>query len=285
MGKVRGIMMFCLTASSISTACAQSVSEVGRTYEIRRSYETSSKHGDESSGSSSGHDTILERVVAERDGGLELEFDYPAGTSKEDRARDWQLPVRVFRAADRTFSLIDRPLLEKRIDSWLKRAKIDRRACGSWYFTWNAFKVECDPLSVLNTVVGFDIRIAPVATGQLYKADGAIAAVPLRKGDSVLNETSLVADSQLDPVGWQRQAAEADVVIGQITREPLTIGEALQRRAKEQVSGTIKVQLALSGTPLQVMRQTTTTEITIKSADGPAELRTKQEVIERKLLN
>ncbi len=86
------------TVSSARAVVPSTPPNVGDEFEITRSYETSQQSDDGlSSGSSQGRTTILERVVAVRDGGLELIYDLPKESSEDDRAREWQFPARVFR--------------------------------------------------------------------------------------------------------------------------------------------------------------------------------------------
>lgn len=92
----------------------------------RKRYETSRQSNDGASGSSNGRDTILERVIGIRENGLELEYDLPKNTKSEDRARNWQFPVRVFRPSGGSTRLLNRPELEVRIEGWIKAAGLTR---------------------------------------------------------------------------------------------------------------------------------------------------------------
>src|ERR1044072_2485748 len=69
---------------------------VGDVYEIR-SERVSTRQSADGSGSSHDRDSIVERVIAVRDGGVELEFDLAPDATAQDRAASWQFPVRVFR--------------------------------------------------------------------------------------------------------------------------------------------------------------------------------------------
>src|SRR5688572_10826460 len=96
-------------------ACSEpppAAGKAGDEFELSRTYETTERSSDGSSGSSDGRDALLERVIAVRDGGLELEFDLPKAATTDDRARSWQFPVRVLRAADGSMQLLNRPDLE-----------------------------------------------------------------------------------------------------------------------------------------------------------------------------
>lgn len=122
---------------------------VGHQWELVRSYETEQIGSDGSSSNSSGTDACAERVVAIRPEGIELEYDIAPDADEEERQRQWSLPARVLRLPDGSLRLLNRGELEARLDDWLKRANWNRDMCGKWIFTWNAFRIECDPESGL----------------------------------------------------------------------------------------------------------------------------------------
>jgi hypothetical protein len=93
----------------------------GDLYELTKSYETSMETSDGSSGSSQGQDALLERVIAVRPDGLELEYDVPKSDSS---GAYWQFPVRVFRPVGGELQLLNRAELESRVDGWLKKGKM-----------------------------------------------------------------------------------------------------------------------------------------------------------------
>jgi hypothetical protein len=274
-----------LTATALQAERALAASEIGTRTEIRQTYETSSQKGNESSGSSSGHTTLVESVIAERDGGLELEFDLPAVTKAEARAREWQFPARVFRAADGSLTLLDQAVLGSRLTAWLNKAKIDRRACGTWYFTWNAFKVECDPNSVLETIGGYDIRATNLVEGQLYGAKNATAKGPLKIVRSLAGEISLAVNLNLDAEAYRRGQAESDFVVAQITGNKLTLDQATRKRANDKVRGTVEVQIDLDAASREVLRRTTVTRIQIQSGGDDVENETSKVIVERRAIH
>ena len=77
-----------LPANNARSESPQSAPKVGEEYEISKRYETSQQTSDGSSGSSRGRDTILERVIGVREGGLELNYDLPKDATAEDRTRN-----------------------------------------------------------------------------------------------------------------------------------------------------------------------------------------------------
>ena len=123
--------------------------QVGDTYEITLTRDSAQQGSHGSSGSSHDKDTIIERVIGLRADGLELQYDLPSAATADERAGNWQFPARVFKPFGGPAQLLNGPELEARVDGWLKAAGWPRTVCGHWIFTWNAFRIECDPQSVL----------------------------------------------------------------------------------------------------------------------------------------
>lgn len=188
-------LMLTLPASAQSLPAPQA----GETYEIRRSYQTASETTDGSSESSSGHTAITERVLALHGDGVELEYDLPADASADDRAREWQFPARVLKAASGPAQLRNRPEIEARITAWLKAAGMTRADCGRWIFTWNAFLIECDPESVLATIEGYDLRSIALREGALYRETFAREPGTLARSAGGPDGATFTVTLQIDP--------------------------------------------------------------------------------------
>lgn len=263
----------------------QSAPTTGEEYEITRSYETSEQTGDGfSSGRSQGHDTIMERVVAIRSNGLELEYDLPDDASAEDRFRQWQLPVRVFRTISGRMQVLNRPDLEARLEKWLKAANWSRDACGRWIFTWNAFRIECDPQSVVKTIEGFDLRSANVRDRAAYQDAEARGSGLLRRAPGRSGGASFSVTLPLDPDIVRRARADTDVVVAEIMQKPVTLDAALVARSKETVAGTVTVTFDTDRHG-KVLRRTRVTKTDTKTQDGPSRSRTATEILERTLVS
>ncbi len=253
----------------------------GELYELQLTSksETQSSNG---KGSSFDRDTMVVRTIAVRADGVELEYDLPPGTTTEERQRNWQFPFRVFRPTDGgPIRLLNEPELESRIDQWLTLGQMTREACGKWIFTWNAFKIECDPQSVLTTIAVFDPQPQTLEEGASYRHAMAAKPTPLRyvagSSGSATFKTTMVIDA--DKVRHER--AEADVVVAQITGKPISLEEAERERAKMQVSGTIEVTLESdpSGT---VIKRTVVYRLELIDAGGEREDSLSTEVLTRK---
>ena len=143
--------------------------QVGDTYEITLARDSAQQGSDGSSGSSHDKDAIIERVIGVRADGLELQYHLPDAATADERARNWQFPARVFKPFGGAAQLLNGPELEARADGWLKAAGWPRTVCGHWIFTWNAFRLECDPQSVIKTVQSFDLRSADLREGAPYQ--------------------------------------------------------------------------------------------------------------------
>ena len=149
------LLIFALALVSIPAAAAPNV---GGSYTVIRESKSEDSSTEGSSGSSFDRDTIIVRVISASVGGFELEYDLPPSASKQDRQVAWQFPARVFMPLTGAPQLLNGAELSKRVDVWRARAGWTREACGQWIFTWNAFKVECDPQSVVGMVVAFDLE-------------------------------------------------------------------------------------------------------------------------------
>jgi hypothetical protein len=262
---------------------SQSVTEVGAQYEITKRYETSQKSGDGSSGSSRGQDAILERVIAVRDGGLELEYDLPKGATAEDRARNWQFPARVLKPHDGPMQLLNGAELEARVEGWLKAAGWTREVCGRWIFTWTAFRIDCDPQSVLQTLEAYDLRSAALQDGAVYQDAQGLAPATLARAATGPKGATFTVTLEIDPDAVRRVRAESDVMVGEIMRKPVTFEAALLQQADVRVSGTITVTLEADSAG-QLRRRTRVTNTVTTDPDGKSEKETATETVERRLV-
>lgn len=255
-------MLKILGALVVLTGPAQNLSvqvppaeTVGAIYDITRSYRTESTRSDGGSSSSSGQDSFIERVVAVTGDGVEVEFDLGRNATAEDRERQWQLPARVLKPAGGPLKLLNADELEARLTLWLETAELSREACGHWIFTWNAFKIECDPQSVLPTFEAFNLT-----------------------GDH-----APIAEMPVDAAAVRRERAEGDVVVAEITgAEPLTLYAAMQARADEAVAGVVRTTLETDDQG-RIVKRTRLTTMEIVDARGAREQTTSTQVTERRL--
>lgn len=259
-----------------AAAAAPSADRVGDLYEVTVRTETKTTSDIGSSGSSTSGGQLVERVVGVRDDGLELQFDLPNSATAEDRARDWQFPVRVAKPLEGPLRLLNQPELETRIDAWLKLGGLPREQCGRWYFTWTAFKVECDSQTVLSTLTAFDLREANLRDGAAYRIEGGLGPASLRQERSGKAGAVFVAEFAVDPEAVRRERAESDIMLAQVMGKPaVTIDEALKGRAVDRISGkiTIRIETDASG---RVTRRIRIASVEIVSSKGLETSRTTQ---------
>jgi len=274
----------CLLSGSI--AVAQDI-KAGDQFQITRDIESSSSTPDgTSTGSSTDRDTIVERVLATSPGGLELEYDLPNGTTADDRARQWQLPARILKPPHGLPQLLDRPVMEGRVKAWLKSAGLPEAACGHWYFTWNAFQIECDPQSVIDTIKGFDLGPDDLAEGAPYRDSKALGPAPVKRTAVSAEGAVFHVTLTVDPDAVRRDLAEADVVTGEIVRKPVTLKDALLARSAADISGTIDITFETDAAGRVRRRTKVTTFKNSKGAfNGQPETRTSTETLERRLIS
>jgi hypothetical protein len=251
----------------------------GDTYYLSRQ-QHSEFSGDRSSGSGTDNDAIKERVIGRHDGGVEIEIDLIDGTSAEDRARQWQLPARILRLDNGSFRLLNTAELESRVDDWLEYGQLTREMCGKWIFTWNAFKIECNPQAVLATAAAYDLRVN-VQPGTQYVAQVGSDPVTLRADpvDSML----LVAETPINPEAVRRERAQADLVAAQVYGKPLKFEDALEAHTGDRIDGTITTRFRIDEAGRVLSRQQVV-QLMLVEASGMKMESTVTTTIERQLL-
>jgi hypothetical protein len=275
-----------LGAALISWAAAAHAVPVqaaaGEVYEVSLEYQTSSETSDQSSSSSNGRDTLIERVIEVTPEGLALEYDAPAEPELPHGRQDqWQFPVRVFKPLEGPMRLLNSAELEARIEQWLEHTETPRSACGTWYFTWNAFQIECDPQSVIEALERFDLRPARLSDGAMLDDPIALAPSPLV---AAADGRSYVVEMYIDPDAVHRERAQSDVIVAEIMGKPVTFEDALNVRAAEDVSGTITITFAVDAAG-NVRRRTRVTKLETRQSDGVVESSTATVAVERHLLS
>jgi hypothetical protein len=272
-------MLLAKVAALLSAASAhaqvQADPAVGAVYEIERRYETTERSGEgPPSSTSSGRNIFCQKILGVRATGMEAEYDLPDDTPGS-QLRNWQFPARVLRLPNGSLKLLNAADLESRRDSWLAAAGLTSEACGRWYFTWNAFQIECDPQSILKTVEELDPSAGDLRPGAPYRHPHSLAPGVLE-----LRGTTLTATMPLDPDAVRRERAEFDVIASEILGEPTTLEAALAERAKEAISGTITVTFEVAE---NLRRRTTTTTLKTATPDERVRTATRTEVVERRI--
>ncbi|MEQ1550679.1 hypothetical protein [Sphingorhabdus sp.] len=278
----RPVQLF-IAITVLATADASFAQPVkaGDVFKIFSRYENEEKREDGSS-SSSGQTAIIERVIRVDERGLELEYDeFPAedGTKK---GANWQLPARIFRPFEGEPSLLNTEELESRVDPWLKKAKFPRAACGQWIFTWNAFKIECDPVSALGIVKQYDLWTW-ISDRMPYSDPYASAPSPIRLRTSNAEGATYTVELAVDPEKVRLAEAESEVVVGKIMGDNKSLEDALLNQADRKISGIMSVEIETDPAGL-IVKKTTVTKLDIAKSDGDVESRTSTVTVERERL-
>jgi hypothetical protein len=281
LGMAAALLLSCTIARAEPLSA---VPQVGDTYEITLIKDSVQQGGNKSSGSSHDQATIIERVIGLRADGVELQYDLPNTTTADERARSWQFPARIFKPSAGPGQVLNGPELETRVNAWLEAAGLPRTACGQWYFTWNAFRIECDPESVLKTVQAFDLRSADVREGAAYQESDAHGSGTLARKAGRPESATFTVEMPVDPEAFRRARAESDVVVGQILKKPVSLEAALSQRATEIISGTISIAFETDSVGT-VLRRTKVTKLDIKGPNGLSETQTVTETLERRLIS
>jgi hypothetical protein len=258
---------------------------VGDTYDIRLRYQTRSESSDSSSSSSQGGYHIVERVIAVRDDGIELEFDFPSDATEQERAREWMFPARLLRRPSGEFELLNAAEMEQRIDAWLTLGGLTREACGQWYFTWNAFKVECDPHSVIATLEPYDLR-PDVGNGVLYEIPGAVGPAVLRLDRQDEDGSLYSGTAELDAEVIHSERLEADAILEQMLAragDNAAIDHEFDLPAIVQVEGALSLAIETDVTG-RVIERRITTEVETINSEGVIEQATRTTILSRELI-
>lgn len=251
---------------------------VGDQFRITLSYNSETKGENGSSSSSSGSHEYLEQILSIRDDGVERLYDIPLESGDEGRLISWQFPVRVFEASDGGMEILNRRELEERRDAWLEAAEIPTEACGTWYFTWNAFQVECDPDAILETIKAIKIQPANLLDGAMFTHPAAINPGRLQRGEGASRTFRVVM--AVNAEYFHRAEAQGDVIVGEIMRKPISFEDAYAKRKAETITGTVEVVLAANADD-RVWKQITSIETVKTEVDGQVEREISTEVIER----
>ncbi len=225
---------------------------------------------------------MLERVIAVSSLGLELEFDLPTNVTVEDRALTWKFPARVFQSSDGTIRLLNGDELETRVDRWLTMAGMTREMCGRWIFTWTAFRIECDPESVIADIQAINLLGTDLHEGAAYQLPETLGSGTLSRISDGPNGATYTVTLAVDADAVRRSRAESDVAVGEIVQDPVTLEAALDERSKESVSGTVEVTFDVdpSGNPT---RRTVVTTIETVKTDGVRETDRRTVTVERRV--
>lgn len=156
-----------------------------------------------------------------------------------------------------------------------------RAACGRLIFTWNVFRIDCDPDSAVRITTTFDPQPPSLFNGALYQEPNAIGAAGIKQTANGPNGRTYTVQLTIDPDAVRRERAQTDVEVGEISGKRVSLDEALRARAADLVTGSIKVTFETDTTG-QVWRRTKLVRYTVTSPGKGPETRTTDEVLERR---
>ena len=268
--------MFVILVALAGAQVARSL-QVGDAYEITtdRQAEQHGNYAESPRSTSTDRAAYVERVEEVRPGGTVLKYDLPQAATRAERASTWQFPFRVFKTNDGSLRLLDAPELQARVERWLKAAALPRTACGRLIFTWTAFRIECDPQSVVRWLETITLpeRIDPQAR---FTTPDALAPAPLTRRST----GKLVATLAIDPEVIRRERARTDVDVAELMHKPLTFDDALKAHAAETITGTITVSFDVEADG-EVRRRTRARVVKTAWEDGRVDTKTMTDTLTR----
>ncbi len=197
-----------------------------------------------SESSSAGRDDLVERIIERRADGEIVEFDVPLEAGETRSPENWQFPARVLRPESGAMTLLNAGELAARRDAWLREAGIPVEACGSWIFTWSAFRIECDPDDTLAILARYDLRFQAIEPGTAFPTELAREPIALASdGESERGGMRWSGSGELDPDRLVAEAVETAMVIAEITGEPVSEAIARVHEDAAETHGTIAVTL------------------------------------------
>ena len=212
-------------------------------FEIEVRYETSSQSDDGGSSSSSGGFSYREEAYAPEGKCRIRRFDLNDGPRERPLAA-WEMPVEVRDCRGQSLEITNREEMLARLDEFLTEANLSREACGTHYFTWNVFKIECDPDSVLDTISDINLGAIDLEDGSSLLLPGMGTDVTLAlEGNADSDELEFTGSARIDPEILRNQAAQTIMVVAELNREPISREEAFKELEAVSFSGEVSVTL------------------------------------------
>ncbi len=240
--KPRLLFAAALLGCATATTPAQAT-DGAEQYEIISSYSTESERPRGSS-SSSGSDEFREEVRAGADGCRTRTFDVVDDPEHKRPLEVWRMPVVLRECPGFPQVIANCEEMEARRDAFLAAAKIPHESCGRYYFTWNVFKIECDPDTILETVANIDL-------GSIRLEDGAVFTLPDTSTSVTLAAVPVAPAGQrifkgrttIDPEVLREGAIKTIMVVAEVRGKAVTREEAMAQIVAHQFSGEAEVTL------------------------------------------
>lgn len=212
-------------------------------YSITTRYSTVSEGGG-SSGSSRGSNAYREEVRTDAEGCRLRQFDIDDTDGRKRPLSQWQMPIVVRQCPGAAPALANRDAMLARRDAFLAAMNVTTDVCGAHYFTWNVFRIDCDPDEAVD-------RLAEIDLGSIRLEDGAEYALPdtgtrvtlRRKASEVPGQILFAGSAAIDPEYLRSRAAETIMVVAEVSGEKMTRDEAISQIAGRRYSGESAITL------------------------------------------
>lgn len=265
-------LLLLLPAKSFSHDASQRSVKVGDKFLLIERYETSSESDDGSSGKSSGGGALTEEILEIREDGWVVRYGLPDDASEQQRLRQWQFPAKIFKSSDGDWQILNEEMIIGRRDAWLSQSEIPKEACGSYYFTWNVFKIECDLHSAISIARSYDDGFCDFRSRSSIDLPLAAMPVSLKVRENGLGGFSLIGKAPVDANFIIQGNAESDVAVAQINGDKLSYADALAEQQKGKVSGDVNITIFV-GSNGCLKKKITVSEIATIDANGVSETR------------
>jgi hypothetical protein len=244
-------------------------------------YQTSILNSEgEEIGSSSGHQSLIETVVKTTEEGTILHYDWPRDKDGKARSNFWYFLATVLEKPNGDLELRDVETVETRVQAWLDKYGISRKACGYWSHGGGfPFRVDCDPNKVLELIEPFDIRLPDARVGAEYmhpmaSKSGKFEALPAPRN-------GLTVTLMVDEEKSRAEEAKFSYLMAQMMGEEKTREQAAAEAQKTGFSGQMTIEFDLDEGG-DVFRRTDITSLTISRPKEEPETRKSVFTVERK---
>lgn len=271
------IFPFAVCAATHSLAQASKGPE---TFEIAIRYETRSE-GSGMSGSSRGGYLYREQIFASEGACRLRRFDVIDDPESPRPLALWEMPVEVRECEGQPAEIANREAMLERLNAFLSAAELPREACGRHYFTWNVFRIECDPDFALETVKRIDLGSLTIEDGAPFFVHDTGTRVKLKLVES--RDQGLrrfIGSGAIDPKTLREQTAKTIMVVAEVSGEEVSHEGAMAQIAEHRFSGEVSVTIVEDPVEERITL-TVISETAETDAEGQTETRWREEITTR----
>lgn len=267
-------MRIYLITIAIASLSAIAMPLSARTVLVEKAYRTQSTTNG-GGGSSNGSNAVNIQRVVHADGSVHTTYAAPRENDAEPESEQtiWYWPFTVVERTDGTRSLLDRPLINKRIDRFLQQAGWTRKDCGKWGFSWTAYQVECDPDFLLKLAESYRLPDKSLQTGAILNLGEEYPAIELICAETWAGIVTCTGTAPLDPERVRTSRAETAVAVASIRGEALTYDDAILAEQTTVIDGTFAAQVLVDNEGQTIARETVVQLLTL-NASGEIEYQT-----------